>query len=81
DHEDSARALLGEWKAVFGDRFYLELTRTQRQYEEECLHLSVALAEATDTPVVATNDVRFLKREDYWAHETRVSIGEGKALD
>lgn len=81
DHEDSARALLAEWKAVFGDRFYLELTRTQRQYEEECLHLSVALAEATDTAVVATNDVRFLKRDDYWAHETRVSIGEGKALD
>ncbi|PSJ19636.1 hypothetical protein CVH10_21820, partial [Halomonas sp. ND22Bw] len=62
-------------------RYYLELTRTGRPLEEECVHLTVDLAVETGTPVVATNDVRFLEREDCWAHETRVSIGEGKALD
>ncbi|MBF8222383.1 DNA polymerase III subunit alpha [Halomonas sp. 328] len=81
DHPDEARALLGEWNAAFPGRFYLELTRTGRQYEEECLHLSVALAAETGTPVVATNDVRFIDKEDFWAHETRVAIGEGRALD
>ncbi|MDN3557610.1 DNA polymerase III subunit alpha [Halomonas maura] len=81
DHHDEARALLEEWQAAFPGRFYLELTRTGRPLEEECVHLSVDLAIATDTPVVATNDVRFLEREDFWAHETRVAIGEGKALD
>jgi DNA polymerase III subunit alpha len=81
DHHAEARTLLEEWKAAFPDRFYLELTRTGRPLEEECVHLSVELAVASDTPVVATNDVRFLERDDYWAHETRVSIGEGKALD
>lgn len=81
DHGQEARELLAEWQRHFPGRFYLELQRTGRQYDEECLHLSVALAEETGTPVVATNDVRFLTREDYWAHETRVSIGEGKALD
>ena len=80
-HEDEAGVLLDEWKAAFPDRFYLELTRTGRPLEEECVHLSVALAMASDTPVVATNDVRFLTREDFWAHETRVAIGEGRALD
>ncbi|MFW3614633.1 DNA polymerase III subunit alpha [Billgrantia antri] len=81
EHRDEARALLEEWKSAFPDRFYLELIRTGRPLEEECVHLSVELAMATDTPVVATNDVRFLERDDFWAHETRVSIGEGKALD
>ncbi|PRY70862.1 DNA polymerase III subunit alpha [Halomonas ventosae] len=81
DHHDEARALLEEWNAAFPGRFYLELTRTGRPLEEECVHLSVELAVETGTPVVATNDVRFLAREDFWAHETRVSIGEGKALD
>ncbi|WP_355659548.1 DNA polymerase III subunit alpha [Halomonas salifodinae] len=81
DHPDEARALLGEWNAAFPGRFYLELTRTGRQYEEECLHLSVELAAETGTPVVATNDVRFIDKEDFWAHETRVAIGEGRALD
>src|SRR5690554_2275422 len=80
-HEDEAGVLLDEWRAAFPDRFYLELIRTGRPLEEECVHLSVALAMTSDTPVVATNDVRFLTREDFWAHETRVAIGEGRALD
>ncbi|MGP9686142.1 DNA polymerase III subunit alpha [Halomonas sp. AOP25-F1-15] len=81
DHEQDARALLKEWQAAFPERFYLELVRTGRPLEEACVHASVKLAIETGTPVVATNDVRFLAREDYWAHETRVAIGEGKALD
>ncbi|WP_027349460.1 DNA polymerase III subunit alpha [Halotalea alkalilenta] len=81
DHAQTARTLLTEWQRFFPDRFYLELQRTGRQYDEECLHLSVELALETGTPVVATNDVRFIKREEFWAHETRVSIGEGKALE
>ncbi|MFG6138408.1 DNA polymerase III subunit alpha [Halomonas sp. B23F22_10] len=81
DHHAEARVLLDEWQAAFPGRYYLELTRTGRPLEEECVHLSVDLAVETGTPVVATNDVRFLAREDFWAHETRVSIGEGKALD
>ncbi|MDX5434386.1 MAG: DNA polymerase III subunit alpha, partial [Halomonas sp.] len=81
DPRDEARVLLEEWTAAFPDRYYLELTRTGRPLEEECVHLSVELALASDTPVVATNDVRFLERDDFWAHETRVAIGEGKALD
>ncbi|WP_043529319.1 DNA polymerase III subunit alpha [Litchfieldella xinjiangensis] len=81
DHGHEARQLLDEWQRHFPGRFYLELQRTGRQNDEECLHLSVDLAMQTGTPVVATNDVRFLTKDDYWAHETRVSIGEGKALD
>ena len=81
EHEHEARLLLEEWQRAFPDRFYLELIRTGRPLEEECVHASVQLAIESNTPVVATNDVRFLEREDFWAHETRVAIGEGKALD
>ncbi len=81
EHAREARQLLEEWQQAFPDRFYLELVRTGRPLEEACVHASVKLAIETNTPVVATNDVRFLARDDYWAHETRVAIGEGKALD
>ncbi|MCL5424817.1 MAG: DNA polymerase III subunit alpha, partial [Gammaproteobacteria bacterium] len=81
DHEPEARQMLKEWQAAFPERFYLELVRTGRPLEEACVHASVKLAIETGTPVVATNDVRFLEREDFWAHETRVAIGEGRALD
>ncbi|WP_285274710.1 DNA polymerase III subunit alpha [Halopseudomonas bauzanensis] len=77
-HADS---LLRYWMEIFPGRFYLELQRTKRPNDEEHLHAAVALAARHDCPVVATNDVRFIYREDYEAHETRVCIGEGRALD
>ena len=77
-HADS---LVRYWMEVFPGRFYLELQRTKRPNDEEHLHAAVALAARHGCPVVATNDVRFIYREDYEAHETRVCIGEGRALD
>ncbi|MBD9414547.1 DNA polymerase III subunit alpha [Pseudomonas sp. PDM16] len=76
-----AEALLDEWLAVFPEHFYLEVQRTNRVNDEEHLHAAVALATRTGVPLVATNDVRFLKPGDFEAHETRVCIGEGRTLD
>ncbi len=70
-----------EYQQVFGDRFYLEVQRTERPGDEQCLHATVALAEALGIPVVATNDVRFIDRDDFEAHEARVCIHDGNTLD
>lgn len=69
------------WLSLFPNRFYLELQRTGRAQEEDYLHLAVALSTQYDVPVVATNDVRFLKQDDYEAHEVRVCIHEGRVLE
>ncbi|TDT37785.1 DNA polymerase III alpha subunit [Halospina denitrificans] len=69
------------WAALFPDAFYLELQRTGRPNDEDCVHAQVALAEKLGLPLVATNDVHFLHAEDYEAHEARVCIGESKTLD
>ncbi|OYW88400.1 MAG: DNA polymerase III subunit alpha, partial [Pseudomonadales bacterium 32-61-5] len=79
--ESLAEALLAEWQSVFPERFYLEVQRTSRVNDEEHLHAAVALAERCAVPLVATNDVRFLKQDDFEAHETRVCIGESRTLD
>ncbi|MCU1715829.1 DNA polymerase III subunit alpha [Pseudomonas sp. 5P_3.1_Bac2] len=76
-----AEALLQEWLAVFPERFYLEVQRTNRVNDEEYLHAAVALGDKFGAPLVATNDVRFIKQDDFAAHETRVCIGEGRSLD
>nr|WP_298143659.1 DNA polymerase III subunit alpha [uncultured Pseudomonas sp.] len=81
DDPAEAEALLREWMQVFPERFYLEVQRTSRVNDEEHLHLAVALADRLGAPLVATNDVRFLKQDDFAAHETRVCIGEGRSLD
>ncbi len=75
-----ARALLESWLALFGDRYYLELQRTGRPGEEDCIAGSLDLAVALGVPVVATNDVRFLSPGDFESHEARVCIHDGVLL-
>jgi DNA polymerase-3 subunit alpha len=76
-----AEQLLLEYMGIFEDRFYLELQRTGRPGEEDYLHAAVDLASKFSCPVVATNDVRFINAEEFEAHEARVCIYEGRALD
>jgi DNA polymerase-3 subunit alpha len=75
--EESLKGLMD----VFPDRFYLEVQRTGRGDEESYIHSVVELAVGSNCPVVATNDVRFLKADEFEAHEARVCIYEGRALD
>ncbi|MGA8206361.1 MAG: DNA polymerase III subunit alpha [Woeseiaceae bacterium] len=79
-HDDEAKSRLQHWLQVFGDRYYLELVRTHRAGEDECNRGSLELAGALGVPVVAGNDVRFLQRGDFDAHEARVCIHDGRSL-
>ncbi len=78
------RDLAGEhldfWSSLFPGSFYLELQRTGRDGDELHVAEAVALASATGTPVVASNDVRFLDPGDFEAHEARVCIHQGHTL-
>jgi DNA polymerase-3 subunit alpha len=78
---EQARESLRRWQQVFGDRLYLELTRTQREGEERFNAAAMALAGELDLPLLASNDVRFLERDDFEAHEARVCIASGRVLD
>ena len=69
------------WKQLFPQSFYLELQRTGKKHEEGYLASAVALAAELDLPVVATNNVRFLKSENFDAHEIRVCINQGRVID
>ena len=81
DNKALAEARLDHWLEIFADRYYLQLVRTGRDNEENCLHASVALAAKRDVPVVATNAVCFLKSDEFHAHEVRVCIRDGRTLD
>lgn len=72
-----ARTALDFWLGLFGDRYYLELQRTGRDGDERYCQSAIDLAIEKSVPVVATNDVRFIRREDFAAHEARVCIHEG----
>ncbi|WP_421133833.1 DNA polymerase III subunit alpha [Alteromonas sp. A079] len=74
-------ASLAFYTTHFADRFYLELVRTGRAGEEDYLHRAIALAEQHGLPVVATNEVCFIDKEGFEAHEIRVCIHDGYTLD
>ncbi|GKX55322.1 DNA-directed DNA polymerase [Leminorella grimontii] len=69
------------YREHFPDRYYLELVRTGREDEELYLHAAVELATKEGLPVVATNDVKFIAKSDFDAHEIRVAIHDGFTLD
>ncbi|MEQ1545642.1 DNA polymerase III subunit alpha [Methyloglobulus sp.] len=81
ENTDLAKELAEQWAALFEQSFYLELQRVGKPDEERYIATSVDLAIATGLPVVATNDVRFLKQADFAAHEVRVCINQGRVLD
>ena len=76
-----AGAAAKKWQQIFGNRFYIDLQRLGRADDERYIHASVALAEQLSIPVVATNTSCFMRREDFEAHEVRVCINDGRALD
>lgn len=76
-----AEAALQRWQQSWGDRIYLELLRTQRPAETHWNPFAIHLAQARGCPAVASNDVRFLQREDFEAHEARVCIHSGHVLN
>ncbi|MBT0724358.1 DNA polymerase III subunit alpha [Rosenbergiella sp. S61] len=76
-----AEQCIAFYQEYFPDNYYLELTRTGRNEEESYLHQALQLAVKHQIPVVASNDVCFLSRQDFDAHEIRVAIHDGYTLD
>jgi DNA polymerase-3 subunit alpha len=76
-----AAEVLQRWHELLPGRFYIELQRLGRPGEHEYVSRAVELAAAKGVPVVATNEVCFLGRSDFEAHETRVCIAQGVTLD
>ena len=68
------------WRALFADRYYLEIQRLGRSDDEALVDGTLGLVSELGLPVVATNDVRFLKASDFEAHEARVCIHDGTQL-
>ncbi len=71
---------LSFYQKYFPDSYYLELVRTNRENEEKYLRLAIDLSLSTGIPVVATNDVCFLNKEDFKVHKIRIAIHEGEIL-
>lgn len=67
---------------IFGkDNFYIEIQDHQLDEEKQILKKLVELSQKTQIPLVATNDAHYLTREDAFAQEVLMAIGEGKTVN
>jgi DNA polymerase-3 subunit alpha len=88
---DRGREVLMEYKAIFGDDYYLELQRhpsgdpqIDKEVYNDQLFVNeqlIKLSKETNTHLVATNDVHFINQEDAEAHDRLLCINTGKDLD
>lgn len=81
ENAEQAKRCAEYWRDLFENSFYLELQRVGKADEERYIKLAADLAAELDLPVVATNDVRFISKHDFDAHEVRVCINQGRVLD
>ena len=79
---DLARAVAGSYSEIFGKgRFFLELQdhglAEQRRLNEQLLRLAPEL----DLPLVVTNDLHYVRREQHEAHDVLLCVGTASNLD
>ena len=82
DDWDLAKTVAGEYGDIFGkDRFFLELQdhglAEQRRLNEQLLRLAPELG----LPLVATNDLHYVRREQAAAHDVLLCVGTASNLD
>ena len=81
---DEAKEELSTWKAVFGDRFYLEIQRYGsdglKKKQEEYIQKAMFLAANNQVPLVATHPIQFMHTDDFRAHESKTCIADGYVL-
>lgn len=81
ENAELAEKRLQYWTALFTEnRFYIEVQRTNHLQQENYNHAVIALAQKFNIPLLASNNTRFIHKEDFDAHEARVCIHDGCLL-
>ena len=70
-----------ELKNIFKDRFYLEIQRHNEVGEDNYENFIINLSELNQIPLIATQEVFYLKKDMYEAHDALVCIGQKNFVD
>ncbi|MDI3309901.1 MAG: DNA polymerase III subunit alpha [Thermoanaerobacterium sp.] len=82
DDYEKAKETAIFYNSVFGTgNFYLELQNHGLNQQEKVNSELIKLSKELNIPLVATNDVHYLNKEDHLAHEVLLCIQTGKNMD
>lgn len=78
---DKAQRVAREFREIYGDDFYFEIQATGLE-EQELANIKLKeLGKKLSIPLVATNDVHYIQKEDARAQEVLMCIQTGKTLE
>jgi DNA polymerase-3 subunit alpha len=77
---DEAKDVAGQFRELFGDRYYLEVMENGIDEQRRVNQGEFEIAKALGIPLVATNDIHYMRRADAPAHDALLCINTGKLL-
>jgi DNA polymerase-3 subunit alpha len=81
DNPKKAREAAIFYKETFKEGFYLELQDHGLKEQKKVNRLNIELAKELGIPLVATNDVHYMEKEDSRAHDILLCIQTGKTVE
>ena len=81
DRYDKAKEVALLYKDIFRDGFYLELQNHGMEEQRRVNEDNIRLSKETGIPLVATNDVHYINKEDSKAHDILLCIQTGKTTE
>lgn len=75
---DKAEKMVLRWADIFKDRFYLELQPLVHIDQIRVNSFLISMGHKHNLPLIATNDVHYVNKEDHDDHDTLLCIGTGK---
>ncbi|MBT6120551.1 DNA polymerase III subunit alpha [bacterium] len=79
--KSQADVVASDLKEMFGDDFYLGIQRTDAPQEESINDALIDISSRLDIPLVVTNDVYYLKKEQAYLRNALNCIKTGRQLD
>ncbi|OXM84269.1 DNA polymerase III subunit alpha [Paenibacillus rigui] len=78
---DEAKLAAERYRSVFGDDFFLELQDHGLIEQKKVMQSLLKLHQDTGIPLVATNDVHYIREPDAAVQDILLCIGTGKTVD
>jgi DNA polymerase-3 subunit alpha len=78
---EQAKQAAERYRAIFGEYFYLELQDHGLIEQKQVNRQLIRLGRETGIPLVATNDVHYIREEDHVVQDILICIGTGKTLE
>lgn len=81
DRKEEARKAAERYRSIFGEDFYLEIQDHGMMEQKKVMHSMIELSRETGIPLIATNDVHYVREPDHEVQDVLICIGTGKTVE